>query len=70
MIWRNLEELPADFGPSVITIGNFDGVHIGHRYIMQRVVAIAREHGWTPVALTFHPHPATVVALGTSTEAC
>jgi riboflavin kinase / FMN adenylyltransferase len=49
-------------GPSAVTIGNFDGVHAGHRHIMQRVVALARENGWTAAVLTFDPHPAKVVA--------
>jgi riboflavin kinase / FMN adenylyltransferase len=52
----------ADFGPSVVAIGNFDGVHAGHRQIMRRVVAIARERGYTPTILTFDPHPAQVLA--------
>ena len=46
-IFRSLAEVPADFGPSVVTIGNFDpGVHVGHRRIMRRVVEIARERGF------------------------
>jgi riboflavin kinase/FMN adenylyltransferase len=45
-----------------VTIGNFDGVHQGHRALIRRLVAIAREHGWTPVVLTFDPHPAKLVA--------
>ncbi|MGE5647094.1 MAG: bifunctional riboflavin kinase/FAD synthetase [Acidobacteriota bacterium] len=49
-------------GPAVLTIGNFDGVHTGHRQILRRVVALARERGWTPSVLTFDPHPARVVA--------
>jgi len=61
-VYENLESVPPDFGPSALTIGNFDGVHIGHREIFRRVVRIAREHGWRPSALTFDPHPTTVVA--------
>src|ERR1700756_4534755 len=61
-IYRSLDAVPADFGPSALTIGNFDGVHFGHRRILRRVVAIAREHGWKPSALTFNPHPTRVVA--------
>src|SRR5438105_1121387 len=61
-IYRSLAELPQDFGPSAITIGNFDGVHYGHRQILRRVKAIADEHGWKPAVLTFDPHPTRVVA--------
>jgi riboflavin kinase/FMN adenylyltransferase len=46
----------------VITIGNFDGVHIGHRQIMRRVVTLAREGASIPAVLTFDPHPARVLA--------
>jgi len=61
-IFRSPAEVPADFGPSVVTIGNFDGVHSGHREIMRRVVSIARERGLTSAVLTFDPHPARVLA--------
>ena len=47
---------------SVVTIGNFDGLHAGHRRIMNQVVVIARKNGWTPTVLTFHPHPTRLVA--------
>jgi riboflavin kinase/FMN adenylyltransferase len=61
-IYRSLAELPADFGPSAITIGNFDGVHCGHRHILRRVAAVAAARGWRPGVLTFDPHPTCVVA--------
>jgi riboflavin kinase/FMN adenylyltransferase len=61
-VYRSLAELPADFGPSAVSIGNFDGVHFGHRKILRRVHAIAAEHGWKPCVLTFDPHPTQVVA--------
>jgi riboflavin kinase/FMN adenylyltransferase len=48
--------------PSVVTIGNFDGVHAGHRQIMRRVARIANENGWTPTVLTFDPHPTRLIA--------
>ncbi len=60
-ICRSLAEA-AGFGPCALTIGNFDGVHAGHRRILRRVVELARERGWIPSALTFDPHPAVVVA--------
>ena len=61
-IYRSLDDVPADFGPSTLTIGNFDGVHTGHRSILRRVKQIAAERGWKPSALMFDPHPARVVA--------
>ncbi len=61
-VYRSLAEVPADFGPSALTIGNFDGVHTGHRRILRRLVALAGERGWKPSVLTFDPHPARVVA--------
>jgi riboflavin kinase/FMN adenylyltransferase len=61
-VYRALEEIDHEFGPSALTIGNFDGVHAGHREILRRVVALARERGWKPSVLTFDPHPLRVVA--------
>jgi riboflavin kinase/FMN adenylyltransferase len=61
-IFRSAAEVPADFGPSIVTIGNFDGVHLGHRQIMRRVVQLARENNCAPTVLTFDPHPARVLA--------
>jgi riboflavin kinase/FMN adenylyltransferase len=46
---------------SVITIGTFDGVHIGHRAIVERLVATAEEEGLSSVVLTFFPHPRMVL---------
>jgi riboflavin kinase/FMN adenylyltransferase len=62
MIYRSLAETPRDFGPCAITIGNFDGVHAGHRKILRRVAALAREEGWKSAVLTFDPHPAKLLA--------
>src|SRR5271157_5913179 len=61
-IYHSLEELPADFGPCALTIGNFDGVHFGHRRILRRLKALADARGWKPSVLTFDPHPTRVVA--------
>lgn len=60
-IFRGLDEAAGGFTPCSLTIGNFDGVHIGHCELMRRTVAHARELGVKPSAITFHPHPATVV---------
>lgn len=56
-VYHGLEEIPACFGPSVASIGNFDGVHIGHRQILAAVVKQARTLGARAVAVTFDPHP-------------
>lgn len=61
-LFRSLDEIPADFGPSVVTIGNFDGVHCGHRKILDLANCLAQQHGWQTATLTFDPHPLQVVA--------
>jgi riboflavin kinase/FMN adenylyltransferase len=61
-IYRSMEEAPANFGPSALTIGNFDGVHFGHRRILRRLKALADERSWKASVLTFDPHPTRVVA--------
>lgn len=60
-IFRQLNEVPADFGPTVATIGNFDGVHRGHQWVIAEVVARARAEGRRSIAVTFDPHPARVI---------
>ncbi|MGC5583970.1 bifunctional riboflavin kinase/FAD synthetase [Ornithinimicrobium sp. W1679] len=59
--WTSLDEVPADLGPTVATLGNFDGVHRGHRAVLDTVVATARERGLASVAVTFDPHPVAVL---------
>jgi riboflavin kinase/FMN adenylyltransferase len=61
-LYRMLDALPPDYGPSVVAIGNFDGVHLGHRRILDVTVRHAAENGWRSAALTFDPHPARVLA--------
>jgi riboflavin kinase/FMN adenylyltransferase len=56
-LFHSVAEIPASFGPSVAAIGNFDGVHLGHREILSAVVAEARSIGAQAVAVTFNPHP-------------
>jgi riboflavin kinase/FMN adenylyltransferase len=62
--WRGLDAVPTDLGPTVVTIGMFDGVHLGHRVILARAVERARALGVPSVVLTFDPHPAEVVRPG------
>src|ERR1700712_3152237 len=60
-IFRSLQALPPDFGPVVATIGNFDGVHRGHRWVIDQVNARARTLGAKSLAITFDPHPVRVL---------
>jgi riboflavin kinase/FMN adenylyltransferase len=61
-IWRSLDEVPDDLGRTVVTVGNFDGVHLGHQQVISRARAVARELGGLPVvAVTFDPHPIAVL---------
>ncbi|WNB84903.1 bifunctional riboflavin kinase/FAD synthetase [Cellulomonas sp. ATA003] len=58
--WTDLGQVPQGYGPSVVTLGNFDGVHRGHRSVLARMVADARSAGARAVVVTFDPHPAQV----------
>ncbi len=61
-IWRSLDEVPADLGRTVVTVGNFDGVHLGHQRVVGRAREVAQECGHLPVvAVTFDPHPMAVL---------
>ncbi|BAS08268.1 riboflavin biosynthesis protein RibF [Arthrobacter sp. Hiyo4] len=59
-IWNDPSEVPADFGPSVVTFGNFDGVHRGHQQVLSELIRSARFNGTKAVAVTFDPHPALI----------
>ncbi|MBF0382491.1 MAG: bifunctional riboflavin kinase/FAD synthetase [Magnetococcales bacterium] len=57
-IIRGLQNIPSIYRGAVVTIGNFDGVHLGHQQLFYRLGAIGAEHGGAPVmAITFEPHP-------------
>jgi len=60
-IWRSLTDVPVDLGGTVVTIGNFDGVHLGHRRVLARAREIADQRGLPVVAVTFDPHPMAVL---------
>ena len=61
-IWRSFDDVPADLGRTVVTIGNFDGVHLGHRHVLDQARATAGDLGVdTVVVVSFDPHPMAVL---------
>lgn len=60
-IFHKLDDIPADFGPSVVSVGNFDGVHRAHARVLGEVVARAKEQNGISVAVTFEPHPMRIL---------
>jgi riboflavin kinase / FMN adenylyltransferase len=61
-IWRDVDDVPADLGRTVVSIGNFDGVHLGHAHVLREARASAARLGIdTVVAVTFDPHPMAVL---------
>jgi riboflavin kinase / FMN adenylyltransferase len=61
-IWRSLAEVPDTLGRTVVTVGNFDGVHLGHQHVLRRAREVAGELGGLPVVVvTFDPHPVAVL---------
>jgi riboflavin kinase / FMN adenylyltransferase len=62
--WQGLDDVPRSWGCSVITIGEFDGVHRGHQRIVARARQLAAERSVPVVVVTFDPHPDEVVRPG------
>ena len=60
-IFHHMEELPAEYGPTVVSVGNFDGVHRAHRHVLAEIVRRAKELGGKAVAVTFEPHPVRIL---------
>jgi riboflavin kinase/FMN adenylyltransferase len=59
-VFNDLNDLP-DFQNAVVTIGSFDGVHLGHQQILDRVKRLARQSDGESIVITFHPHPRLVI---------
>jgi len=60
-VFHKLDDVPSDFGPSLVSVGNFDGVHRAHSHVLKEIVARARANGSKSVAVTFEPHPARIL---------
>jgi len=60
-VFHKLADIPHDFGPTVVTVGNFDGVHRAHQTVIGDIVGRARAAGARSVAVTFEPHPTRIL---------
>lgn len=60
-VFESLDAVPANFGPSAVTIGKFDGVHAGHRQVIDRLLEVAADRHLTPTVLTFDRNPLSLL---------
>ena len=60
-IFHHLDDIPHDFGPTVLSVGNFDGVHRAHRHVIDEIVRRARDTDARSVVVSFEPHPARIL---------
>jgi riboflavin kinase/FMN adenylyltransferase len=60
-IFHKLEDIPPDFGPTIVSVGNFDGVHRAHQAVLLDIVQRARQSHSKAVAVTFDPHPTRIL---------
>ena len=58
---KNLEQIPGEFREAFVTIGNFDGVHLGHLPILKKLIEAAHSENSKAVVITFDPHPKKVL---------
>jgi riboflavin kinase/FMN adenylyltransferase len=56
-LFEHLDDVPARFGSSAVTIGKFDGVHLGHRGVIAQLTSLAADRALQPVVVTFDRHP-------------
>ena len=65
-VFRQLSEIPPEFGPAIVSVGNFDGIHRAHRHMLAEIVRRTRENHSRSVAVTFNPHPARYLRPGST----
>jgi riboflavin kinase / FMN adenylyltransferase len=59
--FHQLDGIPRDFGPAIVSVGNFDGVHRAHRHVIDEIVRRAKASKTRAVVVTFDPHPARIL---------
>ena len=60
-VFNKLDDVPADLGATLVSVGNFDGVHRAHAHVLREIVSRARSMGAKAVAVTFEPHPTRIL---------
>lgn len=60
-VFESLDEIPTEFGPSVLTVGNYDGIHRAHQELLRSISARAKELGASSAVVTFDPHPSRIL---------
>jgi riboflavin kinase/FMN adenylyltransferase len=60
-VFQKVEDIPQHFGPAVVSVGNFDGVHRAHTRVLTEIVRRARELGGKAIGVTFEPHPVRIL---------
>ncbi|HVO79585.1 MAG TPA: bifunctional riboflavin kinase/FAD synthetase [Terriglobales bacterium] len=60
-VFHKLDDVPADFGPTLLSVGNFDGVHRAHTHVLREIVSRGRQQGVKAMAVTFEPHPIRIL---------
>src|ERR1700744_3788231 len=61
IVFHKLEDIPAGFGPTFVSVGNFDGVHRAHAHVLGEIVRRARAASAKAIAVTFEPHPVRIL---------
>src|ERR1700719_4606677 len=59
--FHQLDEVPGDFGPAILSVGNFDGVHPAHRHVIDEIVRRAKVQNAHSMVVSFEPHPARIL---------
>ncbi|HEV2696785.1 MAG TPA: bifunctional riboflavin kinase/FMN adenylyltransferase, partial [Terriglobales bacterium] len=59
--FHHLEDIPGDFGPTIVSVGNFDGLHRAHSRVLGEIAGRASARGAKSVAVTFEPHPMRIL---------
>jgi riboflavin kinase / FMN adenylyltransferase len=60
-VFHKLDDVPDDFGPTIVSVGNFDGVHRAHARVLQEIARGAEEQGLRSMAVSFEPHPTRIL---------